>query len=72
MHSVVSVDPSVGVQVRIKGQGQNEMQRAGRPFSPDVSRGLTTLVGRVQSIRNPDRPGSRGVFFGPLVFVISA
>jgi hypothetical protein len=38
----------------------------------DVSRGLTTLVGRVQSIRNPDRPGSRGVFFGPLVFVISA
>jgi hypothetical protein len=72
MHSVVSVDPFVGDQVRIKGQGRNEMQRAGRPISPDVSRCLTTLVGRVQSIRNPDRPTSRGVSFGPLVFVISA
>jgi hypothetical protein len=53
----------VGDQARIKGQGQNEMQRAGRSISPRFPRGLTTLVGRVQSIRNPDRPGSRGVSF---------
>src|ERR1700678_2563198 len=37
------------------------MQREGRSISPMFPRGLTTLAGRVQSIRNPDRPVSHGV-----------
>jgi hypothetical protein len=48
----------VGDKARVKGQGQDDMQRAGRSISPMFPRGLTTLVGRAQSIRNPDRPVS--------------
>ena len=39
------------------------MQRAGSSISPIYRRGLATLAGRVQSIRNPGRPGSWGASF---------
>jgi hypothetical protein len=38
------------------------MRRADRSIRPMFRRGLAALAGRVQSTRNPDRPGSRGLY----------